>query len=47
MTPNMSGIELCNELKNNGVTDHIPIILLTALSGLDQVKEGFESLADD
>ncbi len=47
MTPNMSGIELCNELKNNGVTDHIPIILLTALSGLEQVKEGFESLADD
>jgi len=47
MTPNMSGIELCNELKNNGVTDHIPIILLTALSGLEQVKEGFLSLADD
>lgn len=47
MTPNMSGIELCNELKNNGVTDHIPIILLTALSGMEQVKEGFVSLADD
>ena len=47
MTPNMSGIELCNELKNNGVTNHIPIILLTALSGMEQVKEGFESLADD
>ena len=47
MTPNMSGIELCNVLKNNEVTDHIPIILLTALSGLEQVKEGFNSLADD
>ena len=47
MTPNMSGIELCNELKNNGVTDHIPIILLTALSGLEEVKNGFVSLADD
>jgi signal transduction histidine kinase/DNA-binding response OmpR family regulator len=47
MTPNMSGIELCNLLKNNDVTDHIPIILLTALSGLEQVKEGFNSLADD
>lgn len=47
MTPNMSGIELCNRLKNNNVTDHIPIILLTALSGLDQIKEGLNSLADD
>jgi len=47
MTPNMSGIELCNKLKNNDVTDHIPIILLTALSGLEQIKEGFNSLADD
>lgn len=47
MTPNMNGIELCKELKNNGVTDHIPIILLTALSGLEEVKEGFVSLADD
>jgi DNA-binding response OmpR family regulator/two-component sensor histidine kinase len=47
MTPNMSGIELCNLLKNNDVTDHIPIILFTALSGLEQVKEGFNSLADD
>jgi signal transduction histidine kinase/ligand-binding sensor domain-containing protein/AraC-like DNA-binding protein len=47
MTPNKSGIELCNELKNNEVTNHIPIILLTALSGLEQVKEGLNSLADD
>jgi signal transduction histidine kinase/DNA-binding response OmpR family regulator/streptogramin lyase len=47
MTPNMSGIELCTELKNNDVTNHIPIILLTALSGLEQMKEGFQSLADD
>ena len=47
MTPNMSGIELCNLLKNNDVTNHIPIVLLTALAGLEQMKEGFSSLADD
>ena len=47
MTPNMSGIELCNKLKNNEVTDHIPIILLTALSAMEQIKEGLNSLADD
>lgn len=47
MTPNMSGIELCSKLKNNDVTNHIPIILLTALSGTDQIKEGIISLADD
>lgn len=47
MTPNMSGIELCTLLKNNDVTNHIPIILLTALAGLEQMKEGFTSLADD
>lgn len=47
MTPNMNGFELCQELKNNDVTNHIPIILLTALSGMEQLKEGMVSLADD
>lgn len=47
MTPRMNGFELCQELKNNEVTNHIPIILLTALSGTEQIKVGLLSLADD
>lgn len=47
MTPRMSGIELCNRLKNDEVTNHIPIILLTALSTLENMKDGLNSLADD
>jgi signal transduction histidine kinase/ligand-binding sensor domain-containing protein/DNA-binding response OmpR family regulator len=47
MTPRMTGFELCQTLKNDEVTNHIPIILLTALSGEEQVKEGLISLADD
>lgn len=47
MTPYMSGFELCQKLKNDEITNHIPIILLTALSGEDNIKDGLLSLADD
>ncbi|MGC4233412.1 MAG: two-component regulator propeller domain-containing protein [Niabella sp.] len=44
--PKQSGTELCRKLKNNIETSHIPIILLTAKSGLDDTLEGVEVGAD-
>lgn len=47
MTPYMNGIELTRLVKSNVATSHIPIILLTARVAPDQIREGWESLADD
>jgi DNA-binding response OmpR family regulator/nitrogen-specific signal transduction histidine kinase len=47
LMPGKSGIDLVNELKNNLKTSHIPIILLTALTSVENKIEGFASGADD
>jgi len=47
MMPHINGIELCNILKNNELTSHIPIILLTAKSGDFNEISGLQSGADD
>ncbi len=47
MMPIMSGTELCNELKNNVQTSHIPIILLTAKGTTDDEIQGLNVGADD
>lgn len=47
MMPVKSGIDLCNELKFNEQTSHIPIILLTAKAGDKSEIEGLQSGADD
>ena len=44
--PEMDGFELCNKLKNDVVTSHIPVILLTARGDSDSQYKGFEIGAD-
>ncbi|MBN2766809.1 MAG: response regulator [Paludibacteraceae bacterium] len=46
MMPEMDGIELCDQLKSNFATSHIPIVLLTAKSATDTQIESFHKGAD-
>lgn len=46
MMPEMDGIELCNRLKNDLTTSHIPVILLTAKSDEQSTMLGFQSGAE-
>jgi len=46
MMPNISGLELCDKIKNAPTTCHIPFILLSARDTAEQHMEGYESGAD-
>lgn len=47
MMPEKDGYAVCDELKNTELTAHIPLILLTAKTGLDSKLRGLRSGADD
>lgn len=47
MMPERNGIELCGMLKNEMLTQHIPIIILSAKSAIEDMLEGLETGADD
>ena len=46
MMPNKDGVSLCNDIKGDVNTSHIPVILLTAKTSLESKIEGVDSGAD-
>ncbi|NJB83145.1 hybrid sensor histidine kinase/response regulator transcription factor [Wenyingzhuangia aestuarii] len=44
--PIMNGLELCNQVKSNFKTSHIPVILLTALTKIEDHIQGIKGGAD-
>jgi len=47
MMPDLDGYEVTRRLKSDPETDHIPIVLVTALEGMDERVQGFELGAED
>jgi CheY-like chemotaxis protein/signal transduction histidine kinase/ligand-binding sensor domain-containing protein/AraC-like DNA-binding protein len=46
MMPDMTGLEVCNIIKNTPETCHIPFIILSARGTIEQKTEGYEAGAD-
>ncbi|MEN8857385.1 MAG: two-component regulator propeller domain-containing protein, partial [Flavobacteriaceae bacterium] len=47
MMPKMDGIEFTNKIKSNSITNHIPVILLTAKTAIDDKTLAYNKGADD
>jgi signal transduction histidine kinase/ligand-binding sensor domain-containing protein/DNA-binding response OmpR family regulator len=47
MMPQMTGVELCENIKTNANTSHIPVIILTSKSSNESKLMGLETGADD
>lgn len=47
MMPQMTGVELCTNIKTNASTSHIPVVILTSKSSNESKLLGLETGADD
>ena len=47
MMPGIDGIEVCNRIKANPATAHIPVIMITALDQSEDRVKGLKAGADD
>lgn len=47
MMPGMDGFETCSKIKSNPDTAHIPVIMVTALSDIEDRVKGLEAGADE
>ncbi|ELR69591.1 hypothetical protein C900_04816 [Fulvivirga imtechensis AK7] len=47
MMPGMGGTALCKKIKSDGLLGHIPVIMLTAKSGVGEKVDGLKTGADD
>ena len=47
MLPNVDGLTLCQRLRQDNRTSHLPILMLTALGRSEDVVAGFNAGADD
>ncbi|MEK7699209.1 MAG: response regulator, partial [Planctomycetota bacterium] len=47
MMPEMDGYEACKRLKSDSLTQHIPVVMVTALADRDSRIKGLESGAND
>ncbi len=47
MMPEMDGIEMCKRLRSDQITNHIPVIMLTARADRGSKLEGLETGVDD
>ncbi|HRK98688.1 MAG TPA: PleD family two-component system response regulator [Alphaproteobacteria bacterium] len=47
MMPGMDGFEVCRQIKANPLTAHIPVVMVTALTDVEDRVRGLENGADD
>lgn len=46
MLPEIDGFEVCRQIKNNDETKHIPVIMISAKKGSDDIAKGEQAGAD-